>query len=129
MPRSPPVIRCPSCGADRLIPLHSPAYRLEEKAEAIARPVAKCSACGHRVSAHVVIRQGGTIPRIRGISLAKPSILRGERLRRYDSHSERTVIRSAPPSRGRTQLRVGVLWAIALSVIRVFQAVASRERG
>ena len=51
------VILCPTCGSDRLIRLHFPAYRLELAAEAIVRPVGKCVQCGNRVYAHVVTHQ------------------------------------------------------------------------
>jgi hypothetical protein len=42
---------CPACGADRLLPLHFPLHRREEKAEAIVRPIAKCAGCGGRTYA------------------------------------------------------------------------------
>jgi len=47
----PGVILCPACGTARLVPLHFPVYRLEQAAEAIVRPVAKCSGCGQRIFA------------------------------------------------------------------------------
>jgi DNA-directed RNA polymerase subunit RPC12/RpoP len=54
------LIRCPHCNTDHLVPLHFPICRLEEAAEEIIRPVAKCSECGHRVFARVVTRRAKT---------------------------------------------------------------------
>jgi hypothetical protein len=65
------VITCPKCGAARLLPLHFPVYRLEEAAEAIVRPIAKCSGCRQRVFAHVAIRKRSMRP------TERPAIMRG----------------------------------------------------
>ncbi|MHB8489634.1 MAG: hypothetical protein ACYDCS_10575 [Candidatus Dormibacteria bacterium] len=49
------MILCPGCGADRLIPLSFPQYRREAGPEVtFRRPVAKCTACGERIFAHIV---------------------------------------------------------------------------
>jgi hypothetical protein len=49
---------CPSCGADRLIPLTFAVYRREAGPEVILeRPMAKCSACGERMFARIIARQ------------------------------------------------------------------------
>jgi hypothetical protein len=52
------VLVCPSCRADRLIPLTFPVYRREAGPEVILRrPIAKCSGCGKRIFAKIVARQ------------------------------------------------------------------------
>jgi hypothetical protein len=52
------MLRCPKCGADRLIPLTFPVYRREAGSELILRrPMAKCAGCGERIYAHIVVRQ------------------------------------------------------------------------
>ena len=52
------IILCPSCGADRLIPLTFPVYRRAARAEVhYRRPMAKCSGCGERMFARITVRQ------------------------------------------------------------------------
>jgi hypothetical protein len=41
-----PVLRCEGCGGDRFIPLTFPTREGAGKAEASARPTAKCLTCG-----------------------------------------------------------------------------------
>jgi hypothetical protein len=52
------VLVCPSCGADRLIPLTFPIYQREAGPEMVlVRPMAKCSGCGQRIFAKIIARQ------------------------------------------------------------------------
>jgi ribosomal protein S27AE len=58
------MILCPTCGADRLIPLTFPVYRREAGPEVrYRRPIAKCSRCGERIFARVTARQRQTSDR------------------------------------------------------------------
>jgi DNA-directed RNA polymerase subunit RPC12/RpoP len=51
-------LRCPGCGADRLIPLTFPVYKRDAGPEVhVRRPVANCFGCGERIFAHTVYRQ------------------------------------------------------------------------
>jgi DNA-directed RNA polymerase subunit RPC12/RpoP len=43
-----PVVRCPSCSSDRLIPLTFGIVSIEDRSELEQRPVAKCAKCGQR---------------------------------------------------------------------------------
>ena len=53
-----PTLCCPSCGADRLIPLTFPIYRREAGPMVVfRRPVAKCAGCGERIFVGVIARQ------------------------------------------------------------------------
>jgi hypothetical protein len=53
------LILCPTCGADRLIPLNFPIYHRDPGPEVVLdRPVAKCCACGERIYAHFIARSG-----------------------------------------------------------------------
>jgi DNA-directed RNA polymerase subunit RPC12/RpoP len=54
-----PVLRCPNCGADRLIPLTFPVFHGESgpKAGFFRHPLAKCAGCGERIFARVIARQ------------------------------------------------------------------------
>jgi hypothetical protein len=56
------VIACPTCGADRLLPLHFPRCRRDEKAEIIIRPIAKCAGCGARIYTRPELSQTNAQP-------------------------------------------------------------------
>lgn len=52
------VLTCPTCGADRLIPLTFPVYQRKAGPEVVFhRPLAKCSGCGERIFAKITARQ------------------------------------------------------------------------
>jgi len=52
------LLRCPRCGADRLVPLTFAVYQREAGPQVVVRrPLAKCAACGERIFAHVVASQ------------------------------------------------------------------------
>jgi|GEM_PF-1639647 len=52
-----PLILCPGCGADRLIPLSFPQDRCAAGPEVrVRRPMAKCCACGERLFARIITR-------------------------------------------------------------------------
>jgi hypothetical protein len=58
-----PNLRCPGCGADRLIPLTFPVYQRESGVEVqLRRPMAKCSGCGERIYANMRYRRAVSEP-------------------------------------------------------------------
>ena len=58
-----PNLRCPGCGADRLIPLTFPMYQRESGVEVqLRRPMAKCSGCGERIYANMRYRRAVSEP-------------------------------------------------------------------